>query len=69
MLNTIKCKGEPTPTLQKKNYPAQDVNSAEVKKFCFKRRPRKEGHRGGLLSYKYTIVRMPAKKRNSLSLF
>jgi len=47
MLNTIKCKGEPPPTLQKKNYPAQNVNSAEVKKLCSKRRQRKEEYRGG----------------------
>ena len=31
------------PHFAKQNYPVQNVNSAEVKKLCSKRRQRKEG--------------------------
>lgn len=66
MLNTIKCKGEPTPTLRKKNYPAQSVNSAEVQKL-FQEKAEEGGVQRGLYSHKHTIARMPAKKGNSLT--
>lgn len=65
MLNTIKCKGEPTPTLWKKNHPAQ-VSTVLRFRNPVPREGRGRRHRGAS-THKHTVVRMPAEKGNSLT--